>query len=135
MFKIGSGRNTWIAVRWNGLAEDGATVENEVDLQVLLVDRARLQEQVRAENEGGSTDAFAREVTQNWRKVGDADGQPLPFNPANFQLLFDSPGFAVAFGSAYGAAWHGQSGIREKNSATSPDAGQPAGEPSPKPAA
>lgn len=136
MFKIGSGRFTWMAVRWPGLLEDGSTTENEVELQVELQDRAAMQAQAKAEAEGeADTFPFAAKVVRNWKGVGDADGQPMPFTEQNFKLLFDSPGFAPHFGHAYMQAWQGQSGIREKNSATSPDAGQAAGEASPKPAA
>lgn len=134
MFKIGSGRFTWMAVRWPGLTEDGTPLENEVELQVELVTRTRLQEQLDAEKAGGTSDKFASEVTRNWKGVGDADGNPLPFSLENFALLFDAPGFGNHFGSAYLEAWQGISGIREKNSDPSPGAGPKAGAPSPKPA-
>ncbi len=134
MFKIGSGRFTWLAVRWKGLAEDGTSVENEVDLQVELVDRPALQKQL-ADEDPNSGEAFAKSVVRNWKGVGDAEGAPLSFSPENFQQLYDSPNFNGAFATAYLQAWQGISGIREKNSGTSPADGQAAGAPVQKPAA
>ena len=128
MFKIGTQRLTWIAVKWNGLADDGTQIPNEVQLRVELVDRTVLREQYNSEREGErETLPFAQSVTKDWKHVGDADGHPLAFSPANFALLFEVPGFAQAWGTAYLAAWNGISGIREKNSATSPADGPAAG--------
>lgn len=136
MFKIGSGRFAWIPVAWPGLLEDGSPVDNEIEMQVELVGRTELKEQLRAEREDGADPFdFAKKVTRNWRGVGDKDGEPLAFDADNFALLFETPGFASGFGTAYMTAWQGISGIREKNSATSPADGQAAGGASPKPAA
>lgn len=126
MFKIGTQRLTWCKVEWNGLGEEGETIKNEVSLQIELVDRGDLTAQIEAERMGGEAGEFAHRVTKGWRGVGDVDGKPLPFTPENFQLLYDSPGFAAAFGIRYLQSWNGQSGVREGNSAGSPAAGQPA---------
>lgn len=127
MFKIGSQRLTWCKVEWNGLGEDGETVKNQVMLQVELVDRDDLTAQIEAERMGGETEGFAHRVTKGWRGVGDENGKVLPFNPENFMRLYNSPGFAAAFGIRYLQAWNGQSGIREGNSEASPADG-PVGE-------
>lgn len=135
MFKIGSGRFTWMAVRWPGLSEEGAALENEVELQVELVTRKRLQDQLDLEKAGeAEPEKFAAEVTRNWKGVGDIQGAPLTFSPENFANLYDAPGFSSAFGSAYLQAWGGISGLREKNSVNSPGAGPPVVDQTPAPA-
>lgn len=134
MFKIGSGRFTWLAVRWPGLTDEGKPLENEVELQVELVDRPALQKQL-ADEDPASGEAFAKSVVRNWKGVGDIHGAPLPFSPENFALLYDAPGFNGAFAVAYLNAWQGISGIREKNSEASLADGQAAGAPVQKPAA
>jgi hypothetical protein len=127
MFKIGTQRLAWMAVTWPGLAEDGTTVQNEIKLQVHLVDRTALVDQINAENtENQGTSEFAEKVTTGWQGVGDKDGNPLPFSKEHFAQLCESPGFAAAFGQCYLRAWSGQSGIRSGNSEASPAAGQAA---------
>lgn len=125
MFKIGSQRLTWVEVKWTGLADDGTEIENAIEVQVELVDRSRLQEQIAAEAaaEGVTTDAFAKEITKDWKGVGDADGNPLGFTPDKFTLLLEQPGFLIAFGRAYATAWRGQGKVRAGNSNASPAAG------------
>lgn len=132
MFKIGSGRLTWMAVKWQGLAEDGTEVQNEIQCQVDLVDRSKLGDQLKAESEGSAESLkFAQTVTKDWKGVGNQDGASLPYSPDNLALIFEAPGFAAGWGQAYLRAWQGVSGIREGNFATSPGAGPVAGEASP----
>lgn len=124
MFKIGTGRTAWISVKWKGLTEEGREIDNEIDVKVDLVARSRLNAQLEAERiDPEVTIDFAQEVTKGWRKVGDKEGTPLPFNADNFAQLLESPGFSAGWGTAYLKAWQGISGLREKNSATSPAVG------------
>ena len=95
MFKIGSQRLTWMAVKWRGLLEDGSPVENEIRCQVELVDRAVLKAQTDSERDGQAESlAFARRVMKDWSGVGDASGASLPYRPANLDLIWEVPGFA-----------------------------------------
>lgn len=127
MFRVGVKRSAWIAVKWPGLTPDGATVENEVELQVDLVERSTLQAQMIAEGMGADALQFAKKITLDWRGVGDPDGARLAFTPENFDQLLEVPGFAIAFGNRYVQAWNGQSGMREKNSEPSPADGPAVG--------
>lgn len=135
MFKIGTGRHTWVAVKWPGLAEDGTRVENEIQCQITLVDRDVFQQELQRDNDPSADPShavdFAKANTHDWKGVGDQDGKPLPFSAENFQLLIQSPGFLFGWGQAYMQAWAGVSGIREGNSDPSPAVGQAAGEPNP----
>lgn len=125
MFKIGSQRLTWITVKWHGLADDGSQVENEIECQVHLVDRSELQAQMEAERKGdlAAIDKFCHRVTQDWKGVGNVDGEPLKFTEAHFAMLLESPGFATALGDAYFRAWRGQATVRQGNLEASPAAG------------
>lgn len=132
MFKIGSGRHTWVAVKWPGLAEDGSKVENEIQCQITLVDRDVFQLELdREKNPDANPNhavEFAQANTRDWKGVGDVNGNPLPFSAENFAQLIQSPAFLFGWGQAYITAWGGVSGIREGNSAPSPADGQAAGE-------
>lgn len=136
MFRIGTGRTTWMAVAWTGLALDGTPVSNEVKCKVDLVPRSRLIEQRSAESINVAEDLnFALEVTKDIEGVENADGTVAAFSAELVGVLFDQPGFAVAWGQSYLKAWSGISGIREGNLGSSPASGQPAdadAKPSPK---
>lgn len=126
MFRIGTGRTTWMAVAWTGLALDGAPVSNEVKCKVDLVDRSRLMDQRSREAANVAEDLnFATEVTKDIEGVENADGTRAEFSADLVAVLFDQPGFAVAWGQAYLKAWAGIPGLREGNLESSPDAGQP----------
>ena len=133
MFKIGSQRLTWIAVKWQGLHDDGSPAENEIQCRVELVDLDELRDQIAVERASGQVGEmhdslpFGLRCTKDWKEVGDADGNPLAYSTDKFEQLWNSPGFAGAWGNAYLAAWNGQSGIREKNFEASPADGQAAG--------
>lgn len=125
MFKIGSQRLTWMKIQWFGLDEEGVQLTNEIEMQVDLVDRAALNEQIRVESQDQEKAwEFATKVSHGWKGVGGMDGKPLPFSEANFALLWEAPSFSVAWGAAYLNAWAGLGKEREKNSKTSAADGQ-----------
>lgn len=127
MFKIDTGRHTWMAVKWPGLTEDGQPIQNAIQCKVELVDRKVLQENIRQENAGDADSVnFATQVTKDWREIADENGSPLSYSAENLRRAFEIPGFATGWGTAYLRAWNGQSGIAEKNSVNSPADGQPA---------
>ncbi len=134
MFKIGSHRLTWMALKFTVLDDQGHPVDQEIKLQVHLVDRSEMEaltvkerEQQLAGEVPDSTD-FALENTHDWKGVAGQDGKPLPFSKDHLRLLMEEPGVSGAWGVAYLRAWQGISGIREKKSNESPADGQEAAE-------
>lgn len=125
MFKIGSQRLTWMTVEWFGLDEEGVQLKNAIEMQVRLVDRSELNDQIKLEErDEAQAQIFAQKVSHDWRGVGDADGKSLPFSTANLALIWEAPSFSVAWGAAYLKAWAGMGKEREKNSASLPADGQ-----------
>lgn len=129
MFKIGSQRLTWMTVEWTGLDLEGYEVTNKVDMQVELVDQKALLGHIERERvDNAQAIEFATKVTKDWRGVGNANGESLPFSADNFDQLWQAPGFASAWGQQYLMAWNGQGKEREKNLPTSPAGGLAGGQ-------
>lgn len=125
MFKIGSQRLTWMEITWFGLDEEGVQLTNKIEMQVELVDRSALNQQIKDEQlDEGNALEFAQKVSHGWKGVGDMEGKPLPYNKQNLGLLWEAPSFSVAWGAAYLKAWAGMGKEREKNSQSLPADGQ-----------
>lgn len=129
MFKIGSQRLTWMEIQWFGLDEEGVQLTNKIEMQVELVDRSALNQQIKDEQlDEANAYAFAAKVSHGWKGVGDLEGKALPYSKENLALIWEAPSFSVAWGAAYLKAWAGMGKEREKNSASLPAGGQAIGQ-------
>ncbi|QHL90701.1 histidine kinase [Sphingomonas changnyeongensis] len=118
MFKLVPDQSAWWPVRWPGVSEDGSIIENRIELRFRLLDTdqvidlqvegARVDQRVAeigaAMLSGEAEAATATEIWAeylgriviDWRGVGAANGEPLPFNATNLQRLLKVNG---VFGS------------------------------------
>lgn len=108
-FKIVKDRRAWWPVTWKGVSEDGAIVENKIELRFRLlkltdaVALARKADAVRAKE--AANDAIEQlpqlygelvaEIAVDWRGVSAENGEPLPWSAENVALLMNEPGLFI----------------------------------------
>jgi len=143
MFKLVDEQRAWWPVRWPGVAEDGAIVQNEIELQFRLLDAdqvaaleiegIRVDQRVArlgmdAVGEDGSDRPeqpaaivsgewadFLLRFTVDWRKVAAANGEPLPFSRDNLVRLVKVNGVFQAACQAFSVCVRGGAEIRKGN--------------------
>lgn len=122
MFKLVSERVAWIDVKWPGLSEDGVTVENKIECQIVLVD----MDDVGSLTDLGGDDKLGvfKRFVRDWRGVADEAGRSLPMTDENIEAMIRVPMFLLGFATSYGEAYQGQSD-RRSLSAASPADGPP----------
>lgn len=139
MYKLVKEPRAWWPVVWNGVAEDGAIVENKIELRFVLhsedefarlaVDGVKLGQ--RAGDElAAAADAdagpeaplstlyagFVRKIAVDWRGVGAENGEPLKFDePGALEQLLNVPGVFKAAVEAYGRCRAGEKDVRRGN--------------------
>ena len=91
---------------------DGGTEERWYTAHFAAIPASRLEE---LSGEGDAS--LLRAVLAGWEEIADADGAPLPFSPANLDLLLDVLAWRYATARAY-VAW--LRGHPEKNSGAPP---------------
>lgn len=128
MFRIVPERTAWWPVTFPGVTEDGKVVENRIELRFRILDEDEVIEffeaiaKVNADAAADRAKAAAasllpvlRTVVLDWRGVGAANDEPLPFNDENFLKLLKVPNVSVAIGRAYGACRSAVPELREGN--------------------
>lgn len=113
MFRIVSRRTAWWPVRFGGVTEEGKVVENEVELRFVILDEDEIVSfydrlELAGVDDNGNVQSQAAialphmlEIVEDWRKIADEAGAPLPFTPDNFLQLLKVPNAAKAIGTAY----------------------------------
>lgn len=136
MFKVISETLVWWPVLFSGVAEDGAVVDNKIELRFRILDEDAIDDFARSTNlilrgtqDEASTNAVAEDrpapsilmqrglspIVRDWRLVAGANGEPLPFNETNFQSLLRVPNVFAAILSAYSACRAGRAEVRSGN--------------------
>ena len=129
MFKVVSETLAWWPVIFAGVTEEGAVVENKIELRFRILDEDEIDEfgaaaaraVAGAKSEGVSEKNSVRmqrvlePVVRDWRLVAGANGEPMPFGDANFQALLRVPNVFPAILSAYGACRAGREDVRAGN--------------------
>ena len=137
MFKLVDESRAWWPVVWPGVTEDGAVVENRIEMQFTLLDTdanleleaeaARLDQQLKERRieltlgsaEGPAPSQLCADVllriARDWRNVGAANGEALPFTSENVARLMKVTGVLEACLRAYRDCLRGKSEIREGN--------------------
>jgi hypothetical protein len=125
MFRLVPDQSAWWPVVWPGVSEDGKIVENRIELRYRLLDAdqiidlqvegARVDQRVAALGaamlSGDAEPATATEIWAgylgriviDWRGVGAANGEPLPFSAENLQRLLKVNGVFGAILRAFDA--------------------------------
>ncbi|QCI93268.1 histidine kinase [Novosphingobium sp. EMRT-2] len=128
MYRLISERMAWWPVLFDGVTEEGEVVTNKIELRFRILgedDYVAWAQELAAPSvaEDGSEKAVSTDaavarlmrVVSDWRGVGAENGEPLPFNAANFGALLQAPNVAPAVGRAYLACRRAAPEIREGN--------------------
>jgi hypothetical protein len=125
MFKLVEERTAWWPMSWKGVAEDGAIIENEIEMRFHVLGEKAFKELL-AQAEENDDIAVLRRLVKDWRGIGDEEGKPLPFSDENLLRFLDLPNTKMGLATAYYRLMAATPEEREKNLGKSPDAGQPA---------
>lgn len=103
-FRIVKEARAWWPVTWDGLAEDGSTVANTIELRFRQmktdaaaafgreVAEARATEQAEGADLPGLYADLTLKMADDWRGVAAENGEALPFTPENVRLLMNEFG-------------------------------------------
>lgn len=136
MFKVISETLVWWPVLFAGVTEEGNVIENKIEMRFRILDEDAIDDFSRAtglilsgEQDKLDGDPAIKDrppvsvlmqrgldpIVKDWRLVAGANGEPLPFNADNFQMLLRVPNVFPAILSAYAACRAGRAEIRAGN--------------------
>jgi hypothetical protein len=140
MFKIIAEPLVWWPVLFAGVMEDGTVIENKIEIRFVILGEDEIDSfgkdteillsgPVATEGEeGGDAEAakptvspsarylpLIQRIARDWRGVGAANGEALPFTAANLQALLNIPNVLPAILLAYGACRSGRAEVRSGN--------------------
>ncbi|WP_336973415.1 histidine kinase [Sphingobium aromaticiconvertens] len=137
MFKIIAEPLVWWPVLFAGVQEDGAVVENKIELRFVILGEDEIDAfgketaeflsgaatESSVEGEAGqpvvSPSALSvqliQRIARDWRGVAAENEEPLPFNAANLQSLLNVPNVLPAVLRAYGSCRAARPEIRSGN--------------------
>jgi hypothetical protein len=138
MFKIVDKATAWWPVKWTGVTGEGRVVENRIEMQFELLDAdavtelraegvrvdqrvAELSVGIPAEQDGAPATAteiwadFVLRFCRDWRGVGAANGEPLPFCRENLIRLLKVNGVFSATCTAINDCLAGKAETRAGN--------------------
>lgn len=128
MFRLVPERTAWWPVIFAGVTEEGRVVDNKIELRFRILDEDQVLDfhaqleglhaaAVEAKKPVLAKDALPvlRTVVMDWRGVGGANGEGLPFSDDSFLTLLKVPNAAVAIGAAYQACRNAAPETRQGN--------------------
>lgn len=131
MFKVVSETLVWWPVVFPGVTEDGAIVENKIEMRFVILDEdaidafGRDAQAIQSEEPEGASAApstpsekmqrVLAPIVRGWRQVAAENGEPMPFNEDNFRALLRVPNVYPAILTAYRACRAGRAEIRAGN--------------------
>ncbi len=130
-YKIGSQTKAWWPIRFNGVAEDGSIVENEIKGRFRILDEdenlalereiasARVEEDDASPALSALLAPIVMKFLEDWQGVteddGSDEGKSVPFTEANLIRMLRVPNFAGGVAAAYRAARAGEPERRRGN--------------------
>lgn len=126
-FKIVKQPRAWWPVAWPGVAEDGALVDNRIELRMRLLkvdeSAAFIRDAMQAADREGGEDVdlaavyagLVTRIADDWRNVHAENGEPLPWSEANVRLLMNEPNMFTHVFRAFRACLSGRAEVREGN--------------------
>lgn len=130
-YKIGSQSKAWWPIRFKGVTEDGAVVDNEIRGRFRILDEDEnlaLEADIAKVREATAGDAVSLSDTlaplierflEDWQGVleddGTSEGRAVPFNTENLKRMLRVPNFAAGVGTAFREARAGEPERRRGN--------------------
>jgi hypothetical protein len=136
MFKVVPEILVWWPVLFAGVTEDGAVIENKIELRFRILDEDAIDDFARTTNlilagkqEADDADKAPVDrptpsvlmqrglmpIVSDWRLVAGANGEAWPFNEANFATLLRVPNVFPSILSAYADCRAGRAEVRAGN--------------------
>lgn len=133
MFKIVKSPRAWWPVKWSGVTEDGAIIENKIEMRFRMLKVDEFVELMReagavqmAAADAGTSEseqkrtsvAFAdvvQRIAEDWRGVAAENGETLPWAAENVALLMNEPRVFDATIAAFKEVTQGGPEIRAGN--------------------
>lgn len=119
-YKIVSQAKAWWPIRWGGVTDDGAIVENEIEGRFIILDEDEFQQFEEDIADIGSELAavgddkrpeerqrlsellspFILRILENWKDVTDEEGE-VPFSKSSLERMLRVPNFAAGVAESY----------------------------------